>query len=38
MTKHRFLTVQPLSAALALVLALPWAGAQAQIARPSAAP
>ena len=38
MTKHRFLTVRPLTAALALVLALPLAGVQAQIARPSAAP
>ena len=38
MTKHRFSPVRPLSAALVLLLALPMAAVQAQIARPSAAP
>ncbi|MDB5778248.1 MAG: PpiC-type peptidyl-prolyl cis-trans isomerase [Polaromonas sp.] len=38
MTKHRFSSVRPLSAALVLVLALPLGAVQAQIARPSAAP
>ena len=38
MTKHRFLTVRPLAAALVLVLALPLTAVQAQLARPSATP
>jgi len=38
MTKHRFFTVRPLSAALVLLLALPLGAVHAQITRPSAAP
>ena len=38
MTKHRFPTIRPLAAVLALVLALPLGVAQAQTASPSAAP
>ena len=38
MTKHRFLPVRQLSAALALLLALPLGAVQAQIARPPATP
>ncbi|CDS52917.1 Survival protein SurA precursor (Peptidyl-prolyl cis-trans isomerase SurA) [Polaromonas sp. CG9_12] len=38
MTKHRFPSVRPLSAALVLLLALPLGTVQAQIARPSATP
>ena len=38
MTKHRFLPVRPLAAALGLALALPLTGALAQNAAPAAAP
>jgi peptidyl-prolyl cis-trans isomerase SurA len=38
MTKHRFFTVRPLSAALVLLLALPLGAVHAQITRPSATP